>query len=85
MAIIPVYTDPRTNTFALKPSDYEKVRTGYGCPRCLEDFTESSIVTAYEKCPVCGHRIDVDRDFVALPVEWQDYVGRTSREILESG
>ena len=73
MAIRAVYTEimedgrPR---FGLSEMDYEKIRAGYGCPNCLEDFTEGSGVAVYAKCPVCGHRIDANADFVETPAYW---------------
>lgn len=76
MAIRAVYIEIRqdgTPLFGLTPSDHEKIRQGYGCPNCLEDFTEhaNSVVTAvYAKCPVCKHRIDANVDFVESPRYW---------------
>ena len=43
MAIIPRSTEIMEDgrpKFVLWPHDYEKIRQGYGCPNCLEDFTE---------------------------------------------
>lgn len=40
--------------FLLSRDDYEKVRQGYGCPHCLEDYNGVYLV----KCPVCNHMTD---------------------------
>jgi DNA-directed RNA polymerase subunit RPC12/RpoP len=57
--------------FGLSPDDHEKIRQGYGCPNCLEDFTEhSGGIVVYAQCPVCKHRIDVNADFVETPRYW---------------
>lgn len=67
MAITPIYKhfDHASGKwlFALAPDDFEKVRQGYACPNCLEDF--GGMIRM--KCPVCPHVRDVDTDFVATP------------------
>lgn len=78
MAIIPVYIEENyqgtgLTLFGLRPADHEKIRQGYGCPNCLEDFTEwgaHGMVAAFAKCPVCGHRIDANHDFTVPPQYW---------------
>lgn len=73
MAIIPLSTEILPDgrpKFTLAPADHEKVRQGYGCPNCLEDFTEfgaNGVTVVFGKCPVCKHVIDPHRDF--LPAE----------------
>ena len=74
MAIRAIYTevaaDGRTPVFALSPGDHEKIRQGYGCPNCLEDFTEygaGALHVAFQECPVCGHVLDANNDFVIAP------------------
>ncbi len=71
--LIPVYAeDPlpgREVTYALTPTDMEKVRQGYACPRCLADFGAFYRV----KCPVCQHVRDVNADFAEAPQMWVDH------------
>ena len=71
MAIIPIYTRPplipgERPLFALTPDDYEKVRQGYGCPECLEDFYGVYML----RCPVCGHTRQ-EGEVQAVPHDWQ--------------
>lgn len=47
----------------LNRRDFDKVREGYGCPNCLEDFNGVLLL----ECPVCKHMRDADADFVPLP------------------
>lgn len=76
MAIKAIYTEltpdgrPR---FGLSPADHEKIRQGYGCPNCLEDFTEwgaNGVVVAFGKCPVCKHTMNPETDFEETPGYW---------------
>ena len=74
MAIIPIYTRAPIRPgerplFALTPEDYDKVRQGYGCAECLEDFNGVYMM----KCPVCGH-IRQDGEVVAVPEDWRAHV-----------
>ena len=74
MAIKPIYWSPPLRPgerplFALTPEDYEKVRQGYGCPECLEDFYGVYML----QCPVCKH-IRRDGEVQAAPIEWQQHV-----------
>ena len=66
MAIEPIYKEFNHQTgkwlFALAPDDFEKVRQGYACPNCLEDF--NGVIRV--KCPVCPHVRD-EGDFVDTP------------------
>jgi hypothetical protein len=67
VAIRPYYTEVNPHTgralFALNKDDFEKVRDGYGCANCLEDYFGVYLLT----CPVCKHERDLWNDFVALP------------------
>lgn len=67
MAIIPVYAEEDLRTGAinwgLTVQDFEKVRQGYGCPKCLEDFNGVWLMT----CPVCGHQRNEPTDFIPTP------------------
>jgi hypothetical protein len=66
LAIEAIYKEFNRETgrwlYALKPDDFEKVRQGYACPNCLEDFGGVILV----KCPVCPH-VRSEQDFVDLP------------------
>lgn len=76
MAIKAIYTEVQPDgrpLFGLTPEDHEKIRQGYGCPNCLEDFTEygaGGVVAAFSACPICKHRINPDQDFVSAPGYW---------------
>lgn len=67
MAISPIYKEYNHQSgrwlFALREDDYRKIREGYGCPNCIEDFQGVILL----ECPACGHMRDADNDFVALP------------------
>ncbi len=79
--LVPVYAeDPlpgREVTYALTPTDMEKVRAGYACPRCLADF--GAMYRA--KCPMCQHVRDVERDFGEAPEMWVQH----QRELQADG
>lgn len=49
--------------WGLGPEDFHKVRLGYACPECLEDF--NGVYTPV--CPVCSHTRDIQRDLQATP------------------
>ena len=67
MSLKPIYSqeDPRTGRilWGLAPADFHKVRLGYACPQCLEDFNGVWMAT----CPVCGHSRDMLGDFQETP------------------
>jgi hypothetical protein len=64
--IKPVYSryDRTTGQYmwGLGPDDYERIRQGYGCPRCLEAF---EFYTA--RCPVCRAEIALEREIFSEP------------------
>lgn len=69
MSIIPTYTEQLPDgrvLFGLTHSDFEKVRLGYGCPDCLEDY--NGVYQAV--CPVCRHARDIQRDLLEQPPHW---------------
>lgn len=80
MAIIPIYYDIDRETgrpmWGLGPDDFHKVRLGYGCPECLEDFNGVYIST----CPVCGHVRDQASDFWDTPDHFQPGVAAPAPE-----
>lgn len=65
MAIVPIWSrqDPETGElqFALSHDDFEKVRQGYGCSHCLQDYGG----VFQTKCPLC--KADT---FVEAPQWW---------------
>lgn len=66
MAIKPIYSQENLQTgeieWLLYPEDFEKIRQGYGCPKCLEDYNGLCLAT----CPVCNHTRDALKDFTAV-------------------
>lgn len=68
IAIIPIYFEedllrPGKVKWGLGWEDFQKVRQGYGCPECLEDFNGVYMAV----CPVCAHVRDVSRDILPTP------------------
>ena len=45
--------------FSLTNEDFDKIRQGYGCPRCLEDYQG----IWRQVCPVCKHKAEI-ADFI---------------------
>ena len=66
MAIPHLYAEEDLRTgeilWLLRQKDFEKVRQGYGCPKCLEEYNGLCLDT----CPVCGHTRDMMRDFTDI-------------------
>ena len=69
----PVFTreDPITGHVlnGLGPQDFHRVRSGYGCPKCLAIFR-----TYLVQCPVCHFVRDIEEDIVAPPQHWVDHL-----------
>lgn len=65
--IKPIYSkyDPEIDEWVhgLSNDDFEKVRQGYACSNCLEDFGGLYL----ERCPVCKR----GNVFVEAPPEWR--------------
>lgn len=66
--IKPIYTEIHPYTgrplHLLYADDYEKVRQGYGCSYCLEDYNGVWM----PQCPVCRHISDYGGgDFIGVP------------------
>lgn len=52
--------------FMVSARDYEKIRQGYGCPNCLEDYNGMYLI----QCPVCQHMTDFGGgDFIPVTPE----------------
>lgn len=66
MAIDFIYARQHPETreweWLLSKEDFEKVRQGYGCPKCLEDYGGLCL----ETCPVCGHTRNLMADFTDI-------------------
>lgn len=73
-------TDPISGEIlnGLAPSDFQRVRSGYGCPRCLAVFK-----TYLVRCPVCRFIRNIEDDIVAPPQHWVDHL--KDRETYETG
>ncbi len=61
--LIPYAHDPYTNTYTFdNPHDFEKVRLGYACAKCLADYAMYTPV-----CAFCGNKRDVNTDLAQTP------------------
>ena len=62
----PVYrgfTDDGQPIGMFSEEDFEKIRAGYGCPQCWQEFTIIMV-----KCPVCGKDLSSNLDPSIRPV-----------------
>ena len=66
-----VREDPVTREVlnGLGPEDFNRVRSGYGCPKCLAVFK-----TYLVQCPVCKFTRNIEEDIVAPPQHWVDHL-----------
>lgn len=55
--LTPIFYDEYGRFSALGPADFQKVRDGYACSKCLAEYT-----TYLVRCPVCKHERDVMAD-----------------------
>lgn len=64
-------TDPVTGEVlnGLGPSDFNRVKSGYGCPKCCAKFKTYLVV-----CPVCAYQRNLEEDVVAPPQHWVDHL-----------
>ena len=80
MALKPIYSEfDRASgkwRWGLGRDDFEKVRQGYGCHDCLEDFHGVVLLT----CPACGHKRDQALDFLPTPDHFQPGVAAPAPE-----
>lgn len=80
MSLKPIYTevDQRTGRImgGFGREDFEKIRQGYACPQCWEDFNGVYLTT----CPVCGHQRNVWEDFLPTPDHFQPGVAADAPE-----
>ncbi len=70
-----IYAEPAEGggiVFGLGPGDYEKVRQGYACGHCLEEFLVGGTLVQLPKCPTCGRLADTS-SVVPTPTEWVEY------------
>lgn len=57
--------DEATGMAGLRPAEFEKVRTGHACARCLAEFFHYTV-----RCPVCGLERDIAADIREAPKPW---------------
>lgn len=70
--------------WALKPESYEKVRLGYACGHCLEDFLGVALL----ECPTCKRPtalVDPERVMEPCPQEWIDFERETQEALSGAG
>ncbi len=72
--LMPVYeTDnpnlPGERLYGLAPGDFQKVRDGYACARCLAEYR-----TYTASCLLCGWQRDIAADIGNAPDFWQQSV-----------
>ena len=75
MPIDPVYAESAEGgglVFGLGPDDFEKVRQGYACAHCLEEFLVGGTLVQLAKCPTCKAPVNSDA-LVPAPQDWLDY------------
>ena len=69
----PIFTreDPITKHVlnGLGPKDFQRVKSGYGCPKCLAVFK-----TYLVQCPVCRFQRNIEEDITSPPQEWVDHL-----------
>lgn len=74
----PIFTreDPITKQVlnGLGPEDFTRVKSGYGCPKCLAIFK-----TYLVQCPVCKFTRNLEEDIVAPPQHWVDHLADRAR------
>ncbi len=78
----PVYAKEREDgkegwIFGLDRSDYEKVRQGYACGNCLEEFQIGGSPVSLPKCSLCGEPTaisDIEATIQSTPEEWTEYL-----------
>lgn len=84
MALTPIYAKERDDgqdgfVFGLDPYGFEKVRTGYACGHCLEEFE-----MALPACSLCGRPTaiaGIEQVISETPQEWTDYLQYRRREL----
>lgn len=66
--LVAEFTDEHTGMAALTAANFEKVRQGYACARCLAEFFHYM-----PSCPVCGLERDIAADLRETPQVWQEH------------
>jgi hypothetical protein len=77
--LIPMFQGEQPNgepLHGLTRGDYEKVRQGYACARCLAEFVVYTIT-----CPLCGLRRDVAADIEEAPQLWLDHIAERNLDV----
>jgi hypothetical protein len=64
-------SDPVTGEVlnGLGPADFNRVKSGYGCPKCCAKF-KTYLLT----CPVCSYTRNLEEDVVSPPQHWVDHL-----------
>lgn len=65
--LTPLFYEEHSDRAALGPVDFDKVRQGYACPRCLAEFSVCLV-----KCPLCALEFNSAADFEDPPDDWVD-------------
>lgn len=76
-------TDPYTGDVlnGLGPVDFDRVRAGHGCPKCLAIYNTYLVV-----CPVCDYTRDLAADIEGkAPQHWVDHLADRHAEDAEGG
>lgn len=60
----------------LSPGDFEKVKQGYACARCLAEFDTYTL-----KCPACGLERDLAEDLKDAPQLWLDHMKNHNEDL----
>lgn len=77
--LIPIFMEDRPDgerLNGLAPSDFEKVRHGYACARCLAEFDMYMLT-----CPVCGLQRDLAADIQEAPQLWLDHLHEHNSDV----
>lgn len=63
---------------AMSPEQFERIRQGYGCPRCWQEFA-----IVFTKCPVCQLDLsgNLDPQVREYPVDWTPGDDREKRNV----
>lgn len=67
--LVPIYQMDQPDgrrLHGLGPEDFDKVRAGYACAKCLAEFHTYMAV-----CPLCHERRDIAADIGSAPEYWQ--------------
>ena len=72
--------------WGLEPESYEKVRLGYACGNCLEEFMAGGSPIALAECSLCKQPTaiaGIDRVITDTPEEWVEYLKKREKALAE--